>query len=40
MQRDLPYELDDTLRTLGQTDLGGSISGPKAKVCTLPCSVL
>lgn len=29
MQRDLPYELDATLRTLGTTDLGGSINTPK-----------
>ncbi len=28
-QRDLPYELDTTLRTLGTTDLGGSINTPK-----------
>lgn len=28
-QRDLPYELDATLRTLGTTDLGGSINTPK-----------
>ncbi|CAL8462447.1 g1980 [Coccomyxa elongata] len=28
-ERDLPYELDTTLRTLGTTDLGGSINTPK-----------
>ena len=29
VQRDLPYELDATLRTLGTTDLDGSINTPK-----------
>ncbi|KAK9906660.1 hypothetical protein WJX75_005713 [Coccomyxa subellipsoidea] len=28
-ERDLPYEMDATLRTLGTTDLGGSINTPK-----------
>ena len=29
LQRDLPYELDNRLHTLGTTDLGGSIDTPK-----------
>ena len=36
VQRDLPYELDATLRTLGTTTLDGSINTPKAFFGAVP----